>query len=106
MDVPQKDLLDTAKAALSFIRSDRRCEALAAAIEAVESAHGNDPETVTFREAAGAEYANDEVEIDDDAMISRSDNGAFVQAWVWVSNEEAGVEGESDEEDDEIVVEG
>jgi len=34
-----------------------------------------------------------EIEIDDNARVSRAegnpDNGAFVQAWVWVSDEEA-----------------
>ena len=34
-----------------------------------------------------------EIEIDDNAKISRAegnpDNGAFVQGWVWVSDEEA-----------------
>jgi len=34
-----------------------------------------------------------EIEIDDNAKVSKAegnpDNGAFVQAWVWVSGEEA-----------------
>ena len=34
-----------------------------------------------------------EIEIDDNARVSRAegnpDNGAFVQGWVWVSDEEA-----------------
>ncbi len=37
-----------------------------------------------------------EIEIDDNAKLSRAegnpDNGAFVQAWVWVSDEEANQE--------------
>lgn len=32
-------------------------------------------------------YANDDLEIDDDAVISASDDGCWVQAWVWVPTE-------------------
>ena len=44
-----------------------------------------------YRRAARAEYEREgEVEIDDNAVISRGDDaGAYVQAWVWVSDEEA-----------------
>lgn len=41
-----------------------------------------------------------EVEFDDHVVISDSDEGAYVMAWVWVSNEEAGVEPEDDDDDD------
>ena len=35
-----------------------------------------------------------EIEIDDDPKVSAGDDpGAYVQAWVWVSNEEAGLPG-------------
>lgn len=39
------------------------------------------------------EYACDEVNIDEDALLSIGDGGAWVQAWVWVADE-------TDEEDD------
>ena len=44
--------------------------------------------------AARNEYQKEgEIEIDDNARISRAegnpDEGAFVQAWVWVADEEA-----------------
>lgn len=29
----------------------------------------------------------DEIVIDDDALISRSEHGYFIQAWLWVSTE-------------------
>jgi hypothetical protein len=29
-------------------------------------------------------YANDELEIDDNAIISQADDGCWVAAWVWV----------------------
>lgn len=41
-------------------------------------------------------YANDEIEIDDDACLSESDGGTWVQAWVWVPEND-----ESEEEDDD-----
>lgn len=44
-------------------------------------------------DAARNEYGSDDVEIDDGAQISASpgESGCFVQAWVWVSYEEAGI---------------
>lgn len=42
-----------------------------------------------------------DIEIDDDAGTSESDDGTWVQAWVWLSNEDLGIEQEDDEEDDE-----
>ncbi|MGV1754754.1 hypothetical protein [Agrobacterium sp. CG674] len=36
--------------------------------------------------------ADDEMEVDDDAVVSPgSDAGAFVHAWIWVTNEQAGI---------------
>jgi hypothetical protein len=46
-----------------------------------------------FRAAARREYQRDgEIEVDDNAQVSRTrgnpDHGAYVQAWVWVSDGE------------------
>jgi hypothetical protein len=47
-----------------------------------------------YIEAARADYQRDgEIEIDDDAVVSRNDDpdgshGAYVQAWVWVYDPE------------------
>jgi hypothetical protein len=40
-----------------------------------------------YRELAREQYQSDgEIEIDDNAVISRgADNGSYVQAWVWVA---------------------
>ena len=35
-------------------------------------------------EAARADYHTDDINIDDDALVSRADNGYWVGAWVWV----------------------
>lgn len=44
-----------------------------------------------FRRAAQRVHGRDgDVEIDENAAVSRGDDdGAYVQAWVWVDNEEA-----------------
>lgn len=48
-----------------------------------------------FIEAARAQHASDgDVEIDDNAVVSRgTDNGAYVQAWVWVDDDKPSLEG-------------
>lgn len=38
-------------------------------------------------DAARREYADDDIQIDDKALVARTDDGAWVQAWVWVSTE-------------------
>ncbi|MBX4911454.1 hypothetical protein HJA82_29510 [Rhizobium bangladeshense] len=49
--------------------------------------------------AAAKEQANDDLEVDDDAVVSPGDDpGAWVQAWIWIRNDEAGIS-----EDDEDV---
>lgn len=54
----------------------------------------NEAERTALMEAAREKYAlrsSDDIEIDDDARVSQGDTGAFVQAWVHVTNEEAGL---------------
>ena len=48
-----------------------------------------DPDTAAF---AAAVDTDDDLEVDGDVVISRGDEGAFVMAWVYVSNEAAGIE--------------
>ncbi len=38
-----------------------------------------------YRNTAVKFLSDDELEIDDDALVSKSDGGAWVQAWVWIS---------------------
>lgn len=56
--------------------------------------------TQEYRQAARRRYARDgEIEIDENAKVSRgSDPGAYVQAWVWVPDDEA----EADDEEDTL----
>ena len=37
---------------------------------------------------ARALYQEDDIEIDDDALVSRAEDGFWVQAWVWVGNDD------------------
>ena len=46
---------------------------------------------LAFIQAARDEWASDEIEIDDDPIVSEGDDGAFVAAWVYVTNEQAGL---------------
>jgi hypothetical protein len=69
-------------------------------LEHYESEAQRDP---TFIEAAEREYHRDgEVEIDNDAVVSASFGGAYVMAWVWVSNAEAVIF--DDDEDEDLAV--
>lgn len=56
-----------------------------------------------FRQGAREAWAREgEIEIDPGAIVSMGgDPGAYVMAWVWVSNEEAGIESEEEDEDDD-----
>jgi hypothetical protein len=38
----------------------------------------------TFRIKANELYADDDTEIDDNAIVSESKSGAFIEAWLWV----------------------
>jgi hypothetical protein len=53
----------------------------------------------TYREYARDRYAapsNDDIEVDADAKVSMNDDGAFVQAWVYVSDYDCGIVTEDD----------
>lgn len=54
------------------------------------------PESKDQRFRTGAEgqswVRDGECEIDDHAVVSGSEEGAYVMAWVWVSNADAGIE--------------
>lgn len=41
-----------------------------------------------FIMSGGTYSLGDEMEIDDNAAVSRSEDGCFVQAWVWVPKED------------------
>ena len=43
-----------------------------------------------YREAAKQKHIHDEgnIEVDDGAVVSIGEDGAYVQAWTWIENEE------------------
>jgi hypothetical protein len=70
-------------------------------IKAVKDAQDDDDGLVVkYRQAAHEVHHRDgELEIDDDAVVSVSEEaGAYVQAWVWVTDADAGVSAEDFEE--------
>ena len=67
-------------------------KALEDALEAITSADATPEE----RSAAQDEHGSDDIEIDDDALASRTDEGVWVQAWVYVAMSDD--EPEEDEE--------
>lgn len=55
----------------------------------VDPAFQASPEAQAYREAAPVD---DELELDESAMVSKGDDaGAWVQCWVWVDDEAAGI---------------
>ena len=58
-----------------------------------------EPDGCPYVKAAREIYHRDgEVEVDDRSVLSQStDDGDYVMAWVWVSNEEAGIESEGND---------
>lgn len=47
-----------------------------------------------FIDAAQDQTREGELEVDDSAIVSASDDGAYVMAWLWVENADAGIKTE------------
>ena len=59
-----------------------------------------EPVAAQYRAAAQNNTISQEgkLEVDDGAVVSMGDDkGAYVQAWLWVSDEDAGIESDDDE---------
>ena len=61
------------------------------------------PEQITFAQEKYADGSDDNVEVDDDAITSKTDTGTWVSAWVWLADplcefcdSKLGSEGDSD----------
>lgn len=46
------------------------------------------PDDSVYINLAKQQYCNDDVEIDDECVLSHADQGAWVSAWVWVYDAE------------------
>lgn len=56
------------------------------------------PNAAAYRSAAQKRAREGEIEVDDNAVVSLGDDpGAYVQAWLWISDSEAGLSTEDDE---------
>lgn len=66
------------------------------------TAFGVDRDTDPFAKVAFENYQDEgSTEIDDFTVLSKSKDGAYVMAWVWVSNEEAGIPSDEEEEEED-----
>ena len=86
--------LNTVIAALNVTNNQELAKKLKEKTDEPRNAH-------LYRSAADDKLCRDgEVEVDEDAVVSKGeDDGAYVQAWLWVSDELAGInEGTEDDE--------
>jgi hypothetical protein len=59
-----------------------------------------DPAHDAYRNAVDTD---DDLEVDADAVVSRGgDPGCWVHAWVWVTDEQAGIEPDDEEEEESV----
>lgn len=75
-----------------FTVKSEEASRLAAAV--TQSEYQNSDEAKAYRETAKRDYNRDgETEIDDGAIVSKGeDDGAYVAAWVWVADVDAGLD--------------
>lgn len=57
-----------------------------------------DPVTAKFR--AAVIVSEGEIEVDPNAVVSTSDEGAYVMCWQWVANEQVGIRSDYEEDGD------
>ena len=94
----KENLIEAAQSLLDTMESPRSQKATDAwlklrdAIKAMKDAAADETDIERAREG----YGNDECEIDDDAVCSPSDEGTWVQAWVWLAKPGCATCGETD----------
>lgn len=90
---------EDAKKIMEALRNANAFELALSFDRKIKAAVDEDVNAEVYREAAIKKWAyNDDCEIDEDAIVSKgADAGAFVHAWVWVRDEDAGIEEEEDE---------
>ncbi len=80
--------LETVMSLVHNLDVQARCPPLVALLARLRDEMAADPELTEARIATAREtYANDEVEVDDDAAFSESENGGvWVQGWLYVDS--------------------
>ena len=92
MDTAKHNLYESLKAILNARSSGsqsptmRKAAALAEKTVKKVDAPRSKRQTKLFFAAKDQWHKDGECEIDDDAVVSTSKDGAYVQAWVWVDN--------------------
>lgn len=86
---PVADLIDAARA-FAQDQSKTNKQLLATALRGIDEAGEQQVAYHADIEAARTKYADDDLEIDDEAFVSEADEGTWVSAWVWVPREDAG----------------
>lgn len=64
-----------------------------------ELAFRQSPQQEVLKQALAERYtqfSDGDIDIDDKVAISESDDGAYVLAWLWLTNEEMGVDSDED----------
>lgn len=66
----------------------------------IDAADEDSEEATAYRNAAQEKAVDGEIEVDEEAVVSMGDDdGAYVQAWMWVSNTDAGLPSIHDDEE-------
>lgn len=63
-------------------------DAITSAHKAAKDAMREVQDNIAFVDKARELYSTDEIEIDDHPVLSVTDDGAWVSAWVWVAQED------------------
>jgi len=88
----QPDAFEALKAVVGGTFTHAQVECLKEYINFAESSNIlSDEEAAAVIQSARDTYEDDECEIDDQPALSASDEGCFVNAWVWVNYQDAGV---------------
>ena len=91
---------DTIKAIAALLAShpDKDAAKVSLQILAERSGANSNAEDIRAYQAGADKLARDgEIEVDDEATVSMGgDGGAYVQAWLWVSDEVAGIDSDKD----------
>lgn len=96
---PIRDLLDEIKTEVDASHFGAAVSPTVALLQLLAAA-GLNPNDDWYRERAREDYhIEGEVEIEDIPVVSASDEGAYVQAWVWVDKRDSDqdAEGQSDD---------
>ena len=87
VEADERSVLDDDGIAALIELSDARDDIRALA-QAESTRHRATLDEIEAARKAYAHGSDDNVEVDDDALVSRGEDGVWVQAWVWVRNTE------------------